>query len=438
MRDELLTRAIAAVKLATGQGADGAWATTYASRSTECQMRDGKLETMQQNNSRGLSLELYVDGRYFVHSTNDLRDAQLADFVREAVALTAALEVDKFRALPDPALFAGRTTAALQIDDPAIAELDVDARIARCAAVCERITGKPGVISASSSFSDGRSHMAAASSNGFEGEYGGTFAAMSASATLRDKGDLRPEAGMGTVARHLADLPESAWVGDEALRLANARLGSKKGPTIKTTMVVDRLAADQLVSMLLAPARGGAVQQGRSFWAARRGKPVLSKRLEIVDDPHLPRGLSSRPFDGEGIATKRRTVVKGGALQTLFVDTYYGHKLGEAPTTGGWSNLVVTPGEGDAASIARAMGKGVYVTSWLGGNADDTTGDFSLGLRGHLIEGGKIGAPVGEMNSTGNLVDLFAHLVAVGADTWQYGGMRVPTLAFEKVSFSGA
>jgi len=436
--DELLDRAHAAVDLALKHGADGVWASTSAMRSTECQVRDGKLETMQQSNSRSLSLELYVDGRYFTHTTNDLRESQLVGFVKDAVGLTRALERDPHRELPDPKLFEGRTTVDLQTFDESVERIDVDRRVATCMAAAERITGKPKVLSNSTSFTDVRGESAAVSSNGFVGQNRGTYVSMGCSVTMQDEGDRRPEDGMWASHRHVADLPDAAWIADQALERAAARLGSKKAPTATTTMVVDRLAVPQLIAMLLSPADGGSIQQGRSFWAERRGKPVLAKRLEIVDDPHLLRATGSRPYDGEGIATKRRTVIAQGALQTIFVDTYYAKKLGIAPTTGGWSNIVITPGKGDVAKLVADAGKGIYVTDWLGGNADDTTGDFSLGLRGHLIDKGRIGAPIGEMNATGNLLDLFAHVVAIGDDTWTHGWMRAPSMSFAKVSFSGA
>jgi PmbA protein len=436
--DDLLERAHAAVEMATKHGADGVWATTSAMRSTECQVRDGKLETMKQSNSRSLSLELYVDGRYFTHTTNDLREAQLASFVKDAVGLTRALERDPHRELPDPKLFAGRTTADLQLFDDSVEALDVDGRIARCMAADARVHGKPKVLSVSTSFTDVRGESAAVSSNGFEGSRRGTWVSLGCGVTMQDEGDRRPEDGMWASHRHLADLPDAVWIGDQALERAQGRIGSRKGPTATTTMIVDRIAASQLVAMLISPADGGAIQQGRSLWAERRGKPVLAKRLEIVDDPHVARATGSRAYDDEGIATRRRTVVAQGALQTIFVDTYYAKKLGIAPTTGGWSNLVVTPGKGSARDLAADVRHGIYVTDWLGGNADDTTGDFSLGLRGHLVEKGKIGGPIGEMNATGNLLDLFARVVAVGDDTWTHGWMRTPSIAFAKVSFSGA
>ena len=433
----LQDRAVAAVALAKAEGADDAWAAASSSRSTQCQLRDGVLERMQHSHSRRLSVDLYVDGRYFSHSTSDLRDGPLRDFMAEAVALTRALQPDPHRALPDPALFEGRSGVDLDAVDPSLAKLDNDARQALGLRIDARMSGKPGVISASSTVVDGSHASAHASSNGFRGGHASTFVGTYASVTLQDEGDRRPEGGMGASAPHLVDLPDADWIGDEALAQARARLGSRKGPTTTTTMVVDRMIAGRAIGALLGPARGWAVQQGQSFWADRLDERVVSPVLRLTDEPLLPRALGSRHFDGEGIAARPMTIIEGGALRTMYIDTYYGRKLGVAPTTGGSSNLVVQPGEGDLASIVADVGKGIYVTSWLGGNSDSTSGEFSMGLRGHLIENGRIGAPVGEMNVTGNLLDLFSRLTRVGGDPWTYGSFHAPTLVFEGVSFSG-
>jgi len=434
----LLERAAAAVELASASGADGSWATATATRSTSCRVRDGKLEKMQESNSRRLSMALYVDGRYFTHSTSDLRDEPLQRFVAEAVALTRAIEPDPHRELPDPVLFEGRTAANLDAVDEGLLDLSPQRRIERCKELDALVAGGDKVISAMSSLSDGRFTLGAASSNGFSGSRSASWIGQYASLTLAGEGDRRPEGGMGASARHAEDLPDAKWIGEEARRRAFARLGSTKGPTTTTTLVVDRMAAARLLYALIGPARGRALQQGTSFWKDIQGKPVISDVLTVTDDPHIPRAMGSRPFDGEGIASKPMPVLGGGALQNVYVDTYYGRKLGLPPTTSGSSNLVVGLGKGNLESLCKDVGSGVYVTSWLGGNSDGTTGEFSLGLRGHMIEGGEIGKPVGEMNVTGNLLELWSKLVRVGNDPWTYGSAHTPTMVFDGVAFSGA
>jgi PmbA protein len=203
-------------------------------------------------------------------------------------------------------------------------------------------------------------------------------------------------------------------------------------------MVVDSRAAAQLISRLLRPATARSVQQGRSFWAEILGEQAFSEKLTIIDDPLVVRGLGSRHYDREGIAARSIPIVEEGVAKNLYVDTYYGRKAGMTPTTGSPSNRRIATGSRSLDGLLSEAGEGVYVTSWLGGNADGTTGDFSLGLRGHLIENGEIGRPVGEMNVTGNLKDLFMRLEAVGNDPYPYSATLAPSLVFMDVDFSGA
>lgn len=437
MADELLDRAAQVVVLARKEGAQGAWASANRSRSTSVVVRNGVFEKVQENISRSLSVQLYVDGRYTAHSTNDLDAERLVGFVRDAVGLTRALEPDPVRELPDPQLFEGRSQAELELVDSSLASRTLEQRIEDCQAMNAEVRGEDAVLSGTSSTYDGEFRMAMASSNGFADGYAGTYAGLSTTVTLMGEGDKRPEDGYGCSARHRAELLAPAEVGRNALVRARAHLGSVKGPTRKGTIVVDRLAAGRLLGALLGPANGYSLQQGRSFWASRMGKQAVSPKLTIVDDPLRPRWSGSRPFDGEGIAAKAMPIIEAGVFRNVYVDTYYGRKLGMAPTTGGGSNRVISLGKRGRDELVGDVGEAVYVSSWLGGNSDPTTGDFSFGMRGHLIEGGKIGAPIGEMNVTGNLLELWSNLVEIGNDPWPFGSTRMPTLVFENVSLSG-
>ena len=434
-REELLAAATAAVEAARRAGAKDAWATAERSRDVTFEVRNGKLEKVEDSTSRELAIRLFVDGRYSAHSTTDLRPDRVAAFVAAGVAITRALQPDPHRRLADPARYP-RRLPALELEDARVGKLDRDARMAWLRAMDERVAGAPKVISATSSVFDGTAVVAAASSNGFSQAYETTTVGCGANITL-DDGDKRPEDGMFAWGHHVDAVPPAAGIADEALRLARARLGMTKGPTRRTTMVVDARAATSLVGRLLGPATAASVQQERSFWRGRLGKAAVSKKLSIVDDPLIPRGLGSRPFDGEGLAAARLPLIEAGALKNLYVDTYYGSKLGMAPTSGSGSNRVVALGARGRDALVAAAKDGIYVTSWLGGNMDSTTGDFSFGARGHLIEGGALGAPCGEMNVTGNILDLFSRLAEVGNDPWKYSSTLAPTLVFEGVQFSG-
>lgn len=435
MPDTLLTAAEQAVALAKKAGVNEVFATATRSRDVSYTVRDGLLEEVKDATSSGLSLRLWVDGRYSSHRTNDLRPDQLVRFIDEAVALTRALAPDPHRSITDARLYEGRAALDLQLVDRTVHALTREDRLAYCTSQNAVITGQPSVISAESGMSDNHTRLAAVASNGFQGTHEDTSVWFGSTVTMADPSGAKPAGSMWAGAMHRADLPEPTEIATQALARGQARLGTAKGPTQRATMVVDPSAAPSLIARLLRPANAGALQQGRSFFKPSDAR-VVSPLLTITDDPHLPRGFSSRLWDGEGIALRPRQIVERGVLKQLYVDTYYGGKLALTPN-GGATNRVLALGDKPLAGLIADIGDGVYVTDWLGGNADATTGDFSFGVQGHLVKGGQIGAPVGEMNITGNLLALFSSLAALGNDPWPYSSIRSPTLVFEGVQFSG-
>jgi PmbA protein len=434
----LKDQALRVVELGKQAGASDVWATAAQSRDVEFEFRDGQLEKVKDTTAQNLSLSIYADGRYSTHSTTDLNAERLQSFVTEAVAITRALEPDEFREITPEELFRDRPDLDLDLVDGTVASLDKDKRTEWCVALDSAARDHARVISATAGVYDGTSHAASASSNGFVGERRGTYCWFGSEVTLRDQGEKRASDWFYAGGAHVDDLPDAAGVGREALQRALARIDSEKGPTIKTTMLVDSRAAGALIARLLRPANARSVQQGQSFWAGQEGEALFSARLAIVDDPLIRRGLGSRHYDDEGISARRIPLVEAGVVRNIYVDTYYGRKGDLVPTAGSPSNQRVATGKYSLLELLRDVGKGVYVTSWLGGNSDSTTGDFSLGLRGHLIANGQVGRPVGEMNVTGNLRALFANLEMTGNDVYPYSATLSPSLVFRDVDFSGA
>jgi PmbA protein len=438
MSADLLNGAAEAVAMAQAAGADEAFASVSQGRNVEFEFRDGALEKVKDTTSRSLDIRVYADGRYSSHQTTDLSPDRLKSFVAEAVAITRALEPDEYRQITPAELFKGRSTDDLDLVDEAIAELSREQRLEWCEALDRVATDHERVISATAGVYDGTVNSALVSSNGFSGVHAQTYCWFGSNITARDEGDKRAESGWYAGSQHIDALPAPSDVARIGLERTLARIGSEKGPTAKMTMVVDATAAGSLISRLLSSANARRVQQGQSFFGELVGKKAFSDKLTIVDDPLIPRGFGSRLFDEEGIAAKYLPIIERGVVRNLYVDTYHGRKTGMAPTTGSSSNRVIDLGEHSLAELLAEVGNGVYVTSWLGGNADNTTGDFSLGLRGHMIENGQIGRPVGEMNVTGNLRDLFTRLELVGNDVHPYSSTLSPSLVFGGVDFSGA
>jgi PmbA protein len=440
MSGDLLKFAAQAVELARKKGAAEASASAYRSRDVEIGWRDGKIEKVTEATTRVLNFQLFVVGRYSAVSSSDLRTKALEQFIEESLTMARTLAKDQYRSLPDPKLYEGRSNADLAIVDPGYGKVNADVRrrLARELEDAARAApGKESIVSVTTNVSDSESISAKVTSNGFTGERRDTQFWLSADVTCKDSDGRRPEGSDWAGTRFFGELPDAAEVGKRATDRAIGRLGAKKIKSGAMSLVIENRAASRLMGALLAAMNGRALQQKQSFLEGKLGTVVGSKLLHVVDDPLFPKGFGSRHYDGDGIAAKQRTVFERGVLKTFFIDDYYGRKLKMAPTSGGASNLIFTTGQKGLVELCADVREGILVTGFLGGNSNATTGDYSLGIEGLRIHGGKQAEPISEMNISGNLGELWKKLAAVGNDPWPYSSMRIPSLAFEGVQVAG-
>ncbi|CAN5427637.1 TldD/PmbA family protein [soil metagenome] len=441
MASELFDAARRVVDVALKGGAKEARASAYRNRDVDVQWRDGRVEKVSEATTRGVSFQLYVDGRYVALSTSDLRPEALQKFALDGVQMARAITADPFRVLPDKALYAGRTTVNLDLVDPAVDTLDAGARRSMAKALedaARSVKGADAILSVSTGVAASHAWLARVSSNGFEGEREATDVSLWADVSVKDPDGRRPEDGLSARARYLGDLPPAAELGSASTERALAAIGSKKAESKVMTMVVENRVASRLVGALLGAMTARALQQKQSFLDGKLNSAIASKLLTMIDDPFLPKGLASRAFDGEGISAKKFAVIDGGILKTFYVDDYYGRKLKMAPTTAGSSNLVFLGGKGTQSDLLKSVKDGVLVTGFLGGNTNPTTGDYSLGVQGFRVRDGKRGEPIAETNISGNLLALWQKLIAVGADPYPYGSTKTPTMVFDAVQFAGS
>jgi len=436
----LLEIARQAAALARRKGAGQASVSAYRARQVEVGWRDGRLEKVSEATTRGLGLDLYVDGRYAAVATSDLRPDALDRFIGDAVALARSLTPDPHRRLPDPELYAGQADVDLELTDPAYQAVDAPTRrrLAEALEVAAReAPGAEKILSVTTSVSDTSAESVLLHTNGFEGTKRGTDFWLSAEVAVQDPDGRRPEESAATGSRFFAALETPQAVGRRAAERALSRIGAVKGPSGVAPLLVDARAAGRLVGFLFGPLSAASLQQKRSFLDGQLGRAVGSPLLDVVDEPLLRRGFGSHRFDGEGIASRRRPVFERGVLRSFFVDTYYGRKLGLAPTSGRISNLDWSCGQRGREALLAEVGEGVLVTGFLGGNSNGTTGDFSLGVSGFAIRGGRLAEPIGEMNASGNHRDLWNRLAAVGDDPYPYSTLRTPSLLFDGVQLAG-
>lgn len=429
-----------AVAVAKQKGAADVAAVVTENRMVDVTWRDGKLEKISEATSRSLDARLYVDGRYSACSTSDLRPDALQSFFENAVALTRTLAKDPFRSLPDPALYGKIAASELQLVDPKVNDLAaIDMRHAtqKMEEAARAVPGSKAILSVTAGMSQSSRNITRVHSNGFEGAFADTNVSIWTDVSVQDADGRRPEEGDYGDTRFYDDLPDFATTSRRAAERSLGRLGAKKMASGVMPVIMDNRAAGRFLSYLLGPLSAGSLQQKRSFLEGLVGKPFGSDKLDITDNPLLPRGLSSRPFDNEGVGAKRLTIFEGGVLKNYYVDTYYGKKLGMPATTGGMSNLAWKLGTKDRTALIADVKDGVLITSFIGGNSNGTTGDFSVGFQGFAIRGGKIAEPISEMNLSGKHADAWKRLIAVGNDPFPYSSSRTPSLVFDGLQVAG-
>lgn len=428
------------VALAKQKGAADVAAVLSETRDVDVTWRDGKLEKISEATSRQLDARLYVDGRFSACSTSDLRPDALAVFLDNAVALTRTLVKDPFRSLPDPSLYGKVATSELQLEDPRVREIAaIDMRRAaqKMEESARSVPGSKDFLSVTTGMSHSSRMTTRVHSNGLEIAFPSTNCSIWTDVSIQDGDGRRPEEGDYAVARFAADLMDPAAMSRRAAERAVARRGAKKMASGVMPIVIENRAAGRFFSHLFGPLMGASLQQKRSFLEGMMGKSIGSDKLDVTDDPLLPRGLGSRPCDGEGIGAKRMTIFEQGVLKNHYIDTYYGKKLGAAPTTGGMSNLSWKLGTKDRNGLIADVKDGVLITAFLGGNSNGTTGDFSVGFQGFAIRGGKLAEPVSEMNLSGKHSEAWKHLIAVGNDPFLHSSSRTPTLVFDGLQVAG-
>ncbi|HEX2867600.1 MAG TPA: TldD/PmbA family protein [Ignavibacteriales bacterium] len=427
-----------AMNQAIKSGADESSAAIYNSRDIEIEYRDKKLETMKESTRNSLSLEIYADKRYSGHSTNDLRKDSLEKFIQEAVAGTKYLTRDEFRALPDPKYYPEKTDTDLGITDPSYDKIDSSER-KKMASEIEKIASAESdmIISATAGFNDSYYEFSRVHSNGFKGEGGGTYFSAGASVTVKDKDGGRPEDWFWATSRFYKDLPSPELLGRNAAQRALKKIGQKKIASGIYEMLVENRAGARLLYMLYEPLSARALQQKSSFLDGMLGKQIASDKLTVIDDPSLKGGFGSRLFDSEGLTAQKRIMIEKGMLKSYFVDNYYGKKIGMEPNSGSPSNVLFEYGTRPLDAMIKDQKKAILVNGFIGGNSNSTTGDFSFGIVGFLIENGEIVKPINEMNISGNAKEFWKNLTEMGNDPYPYSSMKVPTMAFAGVNFSG-
>lgn len=433
-----------ALEAARRAGAEGADVLAVRSRELSTSIRHGKPESIEQAESTGLGLRVFVGQSSATLSTSDLTKEAIEQLAQQAVAIARAAPADPFAALADAAKLA-RTIPTLEADDaaPDMRQLQTLARTAEEAGLAAKgITNSEG-----GDASAGTYEKLLLTSHGFAGSYTTSRYALSVSMIAGTGGDMQRDYDYAYVT-HFADLPDAARIGEQAAARTLARLHPRKIASQSAPIYFEPRAGRQLLGAFAGAISGGAVARGTSFLKDMLGKKIFGDGIHIIDDPLLPRGLGSRAFDAEGVAVRKMNLIDGGVLTSWLLDTRSANQL-KLATTGhaarglssapspSASNLYLAAGNKTPEALMQEIGNGLYVTETIGHGTNLITGDFSVGASGFWIENGVRAYPVSEVTIAGNLRDIFAELIPANDLEFRYS-VNVPTLAIPGMTIAGS
>ena len=438
---------VSVLERATARGATAADGFLIEEREFSASVRLGEVETVTHSQDQRLSLRVFAGRASAAASTSDLSPASLERVVDEATRLARITAEDPHAGLPERGELIDRIPE-LDLedrsgDDPSPEEKIAVARRAEAAALAvdPRIENSEGA-----EYADRRAHYVYATSSGFCGSYATSSFSVSVSPVAAQNGEMQRDSWY-TVARKRARLEDPEAVGRTAAARALRRLGARKVKTVEVPVIFDAENAASLVRSIAGAISGPSLYRRASFLVDRLGTRIAAPSVTIVDDGLLPGALGSRPFDGEGLPTRRTVLVNEGVLESYLLDTYSARKLGGRSThhaardgsgvTVGTTNLMLLPGTASAADLIASVDNGFYVTELIGFGVNGVTGDYSRGAVGLWIEKGRLSYPVEEATVAGNLLEMFAAVDGVADDLVLRDRTASPTLKIARMVVAG-
>jgi PmbA protein len=432
------------VDAARKAGADTADAVAVRSVSVSVDVRDGEVEGSESAEGDDVGLRVLVGRRQAVVSTNDIKGDGAAALAERAVAMARVAPEDPYAGLADADKLATERPDLdlLDPDLPSVSRLEQMALSAERAGLAVSGVAKSGGASAGA----GIGGMVLVTSGGFHGAYLGSHHSVSMTAIAGEGTAMERDYDFSS-AIHAADLDDAEKVGRTAGERTVKRLNPRKVPTQRVPVIFDRRVAGGLIGHLAGAINGASIARKTSFLKGKLGERLFAPGIRVIDDPLRRRGLRSRPFDGEGVATRPLALVDDGVLKTWLLDSATARELGLA-TTGhayrgvssspspGPTNLHLEPGAITPSELIAEIGEGFYVVDLIGMGVNMVTGDYSRGAGGFWIENGKLTFPVSEVTIAGHLTEMFRTLTPANDLEFRYG-TNSPTVRIEGLTIAG-
>ena len=429
---------------AKAAGADQADAVFVEGTSVSVSYRLGELESLERSEGSDIGLRVLVGQRQACVSSADRTDEALDELADRAVSMAKLAPADKYAGIAEPGQLA---THIPDIDCYDPSEPDIE-EIKRAAMACEEAArAVEGITNSEGADAGwGKNRVALAATNGFAHTYEGSHHALSVSVLAGEGVKMERDYDYRT-AVYAADIPSPESIGRTAAEKTLRRLNPQKVKTCKVPVLFDPRVAGSLIGHLTGAINGASIARGTSFLKDKLGAKVFADGVTIVEDPHRPRGLRSKPFDAEGIANYRRNLIDEGTLTTWLLDLGTARQLGlettghasrgtSSPPSPSATNLHMEPGALTPEELMREIGTGLYVTELIGFGVNGVTGDYSRGAGGFWIENGEIAFPVTELTIAGNLKDMFLNLTPANDLEFRYG-TNSPTVRIDGMTVAG-
>lgn len=438
----LLKRAEILIDHARKAGADKADAIVVRSRSRSVSVRNGAVENTNSAESDDFSLRVFVGQR--VASVSAGQGVDEATLASRAVAMAKVSPEDPYACLADEAMLAS-SWADLDLFDatePDAAEMAETAKSME--AVALGVKGVSGSIGAG--VGSGLSGLVLATSHGFAGAF--ERSGFSRSVSVIAGSGTKMERDYDFDSRvYYADLDSAETIGKSAGERVVRRVNPRKVPTsANITVIFDPRVSRGLIGHLIGSINGASVARKTTFLKDRMGEQIAIPGLTILDNPLVPRGSGSRPFDGEGIANGPLTMVENGVLKQWYLSSPVAKELGlvtngRASRGGGGvspssTNVIVSPGDVTPAELIRSVGTGFYVTELIGQGVNTLTGEYSRGASGFWIENGELTFAVSEVTIAANLRDMYMRMT-LADDIDANFAIAAPTIAIEGMTLAG-
>ena len=430
---------------ARAAGAETAEVSVVQKLEIEVEVRKDAIEKLTESVSNSLGITVSVDRRRANLYSSDLSDESVGQLITEGIELARVMDRDEYFELPDPAEL-GAAETDLGLFDPETLRVSTEERIA-LARTLERaaLAMDKRIISDGSSSASGVRTIAIANSLGFCDGFLRSSNALFLSCAAEDRPELsenigkKQSAGWYSTAVSPRGLEGPEEIAVKAVERTLRKLGARKPRTCEVPVVFDAETAGMLLEGIANAVNGGNIYRKSSFLVDKVGSAIGSPLLTVIDDALMPRRLGSRPFDREGVRSRRNIIVDRGTLKSYTLSSYQARKLGLKTTgnAGGSSNFYVEPGGSTPAEIIASVTEGLYLTSLSGPGANWTTGDFSQGAQGSWIERGELSYPVDEFTIASTFADMLAGIAMIGSDIDWRNPIAAPTIKIGRITVSG-